>query len=147
MRGALKLLFPALCLLTSLAPAQSPSFDCHNATTPREHAICTTPDLAALDVKVATAYKSTLASLSLNAAQQVRSDQREWLHWLDCVCPRSTLPTGTIHWHEVYHLIATLPPETPGILEVADNQADSPATATRIAREVFSHAAHLVEQD
>ena len=95
MRGALKLLFPALCLLTSLAPAQSPSFDCHNATTPREHAICTTPDLAALDVKVATAYKSTLASLSLNAAQQVRSDQREWLHWLDCVCPRSTLPTGT----------------------------------------------------
>ena len=46
---------------------------------------------------------------------------------------------------EAYALIATLPPEIPAILEVSDTQADSPATVTRLAREVFSHAARLSE--
>ena len=57
----------------------------------------------------------------------------------------ASLATGTIHWHEAYSLIETLPPETPGILEISDLQSDSPETATRIAREVFSHQQRLLE--
>jgi sugar phosphate isomerase/epimerase len=56
-----------------------------------------------------------------------------------------TLATGTINWHEVYALIATLPDEIPGILEIADTQCESPAFATRLAREVFSHQQRLLE--
>jgi len=57
----------------------------------------------------------------------------------------ATLPTGTINWHETYALIATLAAELPAILEISDTQADSPATVTRTAREVFSHATRLQE--
>jgi uncharacterized protein len=98
MRGALKLHILALTwvLVPSLARAQSPSFDCHNAATPREQTICTIPDLAALDIKLATAYKSTLASLSPPASQQVRSDQRNWLRWLDNACPAAANSSGNI---------------------------------------------------
>jgi uncharacterized protein YecT (DUF1311 family) len=99
MHGAPKLhlgFFSLTLLLSSLAQAQSPSFDCHNANTAREQAICATPQLAALDTQLAAAYKSTLATLSPSAAEEVHSDQRDWLHWLNRVCPRPTLPTGTI---------------------------------------------------
>lgn len=57
----------------------------------------------------------------------------------------ANLAKGSIPWQEAYALIATLPPEIPAILEVSDTQADSPATVTRLAREVFSHAARLSE--
>jgi sugar phosphate isomerase/epimerase len=57
----------------------------------------------------------------------------------------ATLGTGTIHWHEVYSLIATLPKEVPGILEIADQQSESAEFATRVAREVFSHQRRLIE--
>jgi sugar phosphate isomerase/epimerase len=57
----------------------------------------------------------------------------------------STLTTGTIAWHEIHALIATLPETTPAILEISDTQSDSPDFTTRTAREVFSHAARLSE--
>jgi sugar phosphate isomerase/epimerase len=57
----------------------------------------------------------------------------------------STLATGTIPWEEIYSLIATLPTEIPGVLEIHDQQSPDLAFATRLAREVFSHAARLFE--
>jgi len=57
----------------------------------------------------------------------------------------ASLATGSIAWQEVYALIATLATEVPAILEVSDTQADSLETATRVARDVFSHAARLSE--
>jgi sugar phosphate isomerase/epimerase len=56
-----------------------------------------------------------------------------------------SLASGTIDWHEVYALIATLPEEIPGILEIADTQCESLRFATRVAGEVFSHQRRLVE--
>ena len=56
----------------------------------------------------------------------------------------SDVATGEIGWQEVYHLIETLPAETPGILEVADSEAGSPETVSRLAREVFSHRQRLL---
>jgi sugar phosphate isomerase/epimerase len=57
----------------------------------------------------------------------------------------ANLATGSIAWQEAYALIATLPADIPAILEVSSTQTDSPETVTRLAREVFSHAARLSE--
>ncbi len=57
-----------------------------------------------------------------------------------------TLASGTIEWRAIYTLIEQiLPANIPGILEIADTQADAPATVTRIAREVFAHRERLLE--
>lgn len=55
----------------------------------------------------------------------------------------ATLATGTIDWFNLYAALDSLPATTPAILEIADTQLTSPADATRIAREVLSHAARL----
>ena len=56
-----------------------------------------------------------------------------------------SLACGTIDWPALYALAATLPVNTPGVLEIADTQAPEPAFATRLAREVFSHQTRLLE--
>src|ERR1700739_1033467 len=63
------------------------SFDCQLAQSPREHAVCSDKKLAALDSAVSASYKSLRALLSPESAALVPYDQREWLHWLDVVCP------------------------------------------------------------
>ncbi len=67
--------------------AAAQSFDCKLAKSPREHAVCSDEKLAALDSAVSDAYKSLRSQLSPESAALVQSDQREWLHWLDLVCP------------------------------------------------------------
>ncbi|HVW11084.1 MAG TPA: lysozyme inhibitor LprI family protein [Bryobacteraceae bacterium] len=67
--------------------AAAQSFDCNLAKSPREHAVCSHEKLAAFDSAVSTAYKSLRAHLSPESAALVQSDQREWLHWLDFICP------------------------------------------------------------
>src|SRR5579872_6207018 len=77
-----------LLLALAFSPfAGAQSFDCKLAKSPREHAVCSDKELAALDSAVSAAYKSLRAQLSPESAALVQSDQREWLHWLDVVCP------------------------------------------------------------
>lgn len=77
---------PLLALAFSrFAAAQS--FDCKLAKSPREHAVCSDQKVAAHDTAVSVAYKSLRAQLSPESAALVQSDQREWLRWLDAVCP------------------------------------------------------------
>src|SRR6185437_10615591 len=79
---------PALLLTLALAPvAPAQSFNCKLAKSPREHAVCADKKLSALDTDVAAAYRSLRAQLSSESSALVQSDQREWLHWLDLVCP------------------------------------------------------------
>lgn len=63
------------------------SFDCKLAQSPREKAVCADTRLTALDAEIAANYKSLRAQLSPASATLVQSDQREWLHWVDLVCP------------------------------------------------------------
>ncbi|HXS12114.1 MAG TPA: lysozyme inhibitor LprI family protein, partial [Acidobacteriaceae bacterium] len=84
MRAALSLLILAL---TSLASAQT--FDCKLAQSPREKAVCSDTRLSALDAEIGANYKNLRARLSPESAALVQSDQREWLHWIDLVCPAS----------------------------------------------------------
>jgi len=79
---------PFLLLLgLTLSPAAAQSFDCHFAHSPREQAICADTRLQALDAELAAGYKSLRAQLSPSSAALVQSDQNEWLHWIDLVCP------------------------------------------------------------
>jgi uncharacterized protein len=77
-----------LLLALALSPfAAAQSFDCKLAKSPREQAVCSDKKLAALDSAVAAAYKSLRAQISPESAALAQSDQREWLQWLDVVCP------------------------------------------------------------
>lgn len=79
---------PTLLLALAFSPfVAAQSFDCKVAKSPREDAVCSDTKLAALDGAVSAAYKSLRAQLSPESAALVQSDQREWLHWLDVVCP------------------------------------------------------------
>ena len=83
MRAALSLLILAL---TPLA-AHAQTLDCTRAQSSREITICSSTRLSALDAELATSYKSLRAQLSPESAALVESDQNEWLHWLDLICP------------------------------------------------------------
>lgn len=77
-----------LLLTLALSPfGAAQSFDCKFAKSPREHAVCSDQKLAALDSAVSAAYRSLRSQLSPESATLVQSDQREWLHWLDLICP------------------------------------------------------------
>lgn len=79
---------PLLLLILGLTvSAFAQSFDCKLAQTPREKAVCADTRLSALDAEIAANYKSLRAQLSPASAALVQSDQREWLHWIDLVCP------------------------------------------------------------
>ncbi|HEX7158665.1 MAG TPA: DUF3298 domain-containing protein [Edaphobacter sp.] len=80
-----RILITALLSLT-LPAAHAASFDCKEARTPREHAVCSDPKLSALDDQLAAAYKAASSKLSPAAFALVQSDQREWLSWLDETC-------------------------------------------------------------
>lgn len=82
-RTAALLLAIALSSITIAAQ----SFDCKVAHTPREQTICADTRLQALDAELAANYKALRTQLSSESAALVQSDQREWLHWIDLVCP------------------------------------------------------------
>jgi uncharacterized protein len=78
-------LISLLLALTVSAAAQS--FDCKLAQSPREKTVCADTRLSALDAEIAANFKNLRAQLSPESAALVLSDQAEWLHWLDLVCP------------------------------------------------------------
>jgi uncharacterized protein len=77
-----------LALLASYpAVSQAASFDCSRAQTLREKTVCASPELSALDDHLNAAYKSARSALSPTSSALLRDDQRQWLQWLDRVCP------------------------------------------------------------
>jgi uncharacterized protein YecT (DUF1311 family) len=80
------LLFILVALLAPTAN-HAASFDCSKAHSLREKTVCATPELSTLDDNVAKAYASTRAELSPASSALIQQDQRDWLHWLDAVCP------------------------------------------------------------
>jgi uncharacterized protein len=77
-----------MALLTLLpATSRAASFNCSRAQTPREKAVCASPELSALDDHLNAAYTSARSALTPSSAALLRDDQRQWLQWLDRVCP------------------------------------------------------------
>lgn len=64
--------------LNGVAQAK-PSFDCSSAKAPIETLICTDQDLGDLDGELARAYAAKRQSLSAEAAETLKQEQRRWL--------------------------------------------------------------------
>lgn len=66
------------CLSLTLPSALAASFDCQNASTAMEQAICASDDLSALDDQLSLTYRAHLGSPELDPVQ-LRKAQRSWL--------------------------------------------------------------------
>jgi uncharacterized protein len=85
-----------LALLGSFAhpgSAHAASFDCTQATSPREHLICREPQLSKLDEQLARAYSERREALSPHGAELLRRAELSWLHYVGVICPLSAPPT------------------------------------------------------
>ena len=72
------------------------SYDCAKATKELDRAICYSPSVAALDVRLGEAYRAVLKRLPPGKKQELQGQQREWLArrekectiykwWVDCL--------------------------------------------------------------
>lgn len=71
--------FFALSLFSGVAFAEEPSFDCGRATTSREHAVCGSAVLSALDRELAAAFSTRKSHLPEPDRQRLVVEQRGWL--------------------------------------------------------------------
>lgn len=60
-------------------PAHTASYDCTQASTSAEIAVCANPGLNRLDEDMAVLYRSLLDELPRRQAARLREDQRSWL--------------------------------------------------------------------
>ncbi|MCB1771529.1 MAG: DUF1311 domain-containing protein, partial [Candidatus Competibacteraceae bacterium] len=73
-------LFSWALLCTGLLPfpAYTASYDCTQASTSAEIAVCANPSLNRLDEDMAVLYRSLLDDLPRRQAARLREDQRSW---------------------------------------------------------------------
>lgn len=74
-----------------MGSAQAASFDCANAATPFEKAICGDEALSKADERLAKTYATAIGGLSEFALGQMRSSQREWLNYAQRACTRDAI--------------------------------------------------------
>jgi|GEM_PF-142423 len=68
-----------LLSVSAVTVGQAASFDCNKATTETEIAICSDPELSALDEGLHIAYRDILVSNLDSAAETAKSEQRNWI--------------------------------------------------------------------
>lgn len=87
-------LLPTLLTLGVAAPpvALAASFDCSKAATPFEHAICDSPELSALDDRLAKTYATAAGGLGEAAPEALLASQRGWLNYAQRACTRDAEP-------------------------------------------------------
>ena len=83
-------------LAAGAACAHAASFDCQSATTPMERAICASPELSALDERMARSYERAMHALSPEGAALLKDSQQDWLRFVTpaCMSRRSATPGG-----------------------------------------------------
>ncbi|WP_298432991.1 hypothetical protein [uncultured Jannaschia sp.] len=87
------------------AAAQQPSFDCTRARLPAEHAICRDPAIAALDRRMATAFRTTLDGVTSAERERRRLEQRTWLGWRN-TCARDAACLARRYGARIEELLA-----------------------------------------
>ena len=65
--------------LMFVLPSQAASFDCNQARTPDEIAICDNRDLNDMDVRMATLFDVIKGFVLMGERGAIQDDQREWL--------------------------------------------------------------------
>ncbi len=96
MRAFAFVLLPLALLLLALPLAHAASFDCAKAHTVRESTVCSSPALSTLDSDLAKDYAAVRSQLTPASGALVQADQREWLAWLDKVCPANSPAVGKL---------------------------------------------------
>jgi uncharacterized protein YecT (DUF1311 family) len=82
----LHFLVAPVVLAPTLISAHAASFDCRNAGTPQEKAICASPTLSAEDDRLAAAYQAVLHAAPKAMVAEIRDGQRAWLASLTKTC-------------------------------------------------------------
>ena len=75
-------------------PSANPSFDCNNAQTPGEVAVCSDPQLAALDRRMAVQFRSALADASPQQRAILNRTRDSFLRYRD-QCPSNACVAET----------------------------------------------------
>jgi uncharacterized protein YecT (DUF1311 family) len=76
-----------ILFLLALKVASAASFDCVKARTPQEKAICASPELGAIDDKMAASYRTLLSQVPSDLASGIRDSQRDWIRSMSTACP------------------------------------------------------------
>ncbi len=66
-------------------------FSCASATTPKDKYICQSPELSALDGKLAQTYRQKFVLLSPQGASLLRNSEQSWLLYVETVCPMASM--------------------------------------------------------
>jgi uncharacterized protein len=84
-----------LTVVSRAAPTcRAVGIDCALAQSFREKTVCANPALYALDSSLTAAYNADRAALSPAGAALLKSDEREWLRWMDADCPANYAGEG-----------------------------------------------------
>ncbi|QSB03225.1 DUF1311 domain-containing protein [Methylomonas sp. EFPC1] len=82
-----RLIFLTNFLMTNLESVYAASFDCSQANNPREHFICSRPELSELDSQLGRVYGEKKSLLSPQGAQLLQQAERGWLRYVAQICP------------------------------------------------------------
>lgn len=83
-----QLIIAASLLWTAIhEPVYAASFDCSQANNPREHFICSRPELSELDSQLGRVYGEKKSLLSPQGAQLLQQAERGWLRYVAQICP------------------------------------------------------------
>jgi uncharacterized protein YecT (DUF1311 family) len=100
-------------------PAGGPSFDCANAATRIEQALCTDPELAALDLKLYNFYRLLRGGLAtIPYRKQVTDLQQMWLKKTNAACVQSDVLNTCLNeqyllqWSSIQTWIPKSPPSS-----------------------------------
>jgi uncharacterized protein len=83
--------------LFAVPAAQAASFDCSNAGTAFEQAICADPGLSEADETLAVAYATAVGGLSKAALAGMKEGQKSWLAFAERACTPDAEPLNTAY--------------------------------------------------
>lgn len=87
-----RFLLAASLLALAILPATAASFDCAEASTPFERAICDIPELSTADDRLAKSFATATGGLSKESVVLMRGDQRAWLDYARRACTDDAEP-------------------------------------------------------
>jgi len=89
-------------------PVYTTSFVCEDGNTPVQNAVCASPQLASLDVQLASLFRQQMGSGSIFGRDQIMASQRAWLLTLQNAC---NVPVPSVNANDQ----ATQPPASAAV--------------------------------
>ncbi|WP_167062058.1 lysozyme inhibitor LprI family protein [Burkholderia sp. Ax-1719] len=130
-----------------MSAANAASFDCSQAKTPVEHAICSDPKLSASDTQLQSAYEAAVAAMPAEARPAIRAGQRDWLGYRNaCAQPTQGYSLQRCLTERIDARIQTLQDDAGKRKSYATIQAitsfipEQPATAAQMLRQYPDNA-------